>query len=275
MQSQIKYLKVLLYVCRLRFKRYPSHYFPVYIILKIIGHVRYQSSIRKLNYKLIPVPNLYFDFLCTNNKIKSEHSIFVNQSVFSNYIYQKEVNFVNVSLSAQMKEIQKPTKSEKVMQNVLSKSATTSFAENPGSGANKQTALYQVFGLKNVPINKILIKENAFHNFVDKHKLASNGSISEVLVNLHILNSAQPLPAVITKANIFLINTPYDLPSPVIDAILANYFSRPQFLYRNHTYVIHLNEDTLGSILFCDHFHIFSQLPKLYFKVNNFIVHYC
>lgn len=274
MQSQIKYLKVLLYVCKLRFRRYSAHYFPVYLILKIVGHAKYQCSIRKLDYKFIPLPSLYFDFLCKDHKIKSEHTIFVNQRVFESYIYQKEVNFVNVAVSAQMKEIQKPTKSEKVMQNILSKSATTNFTGN--GTTSKQSALYQVFGFQNVPINKIFIKENSLHNFVDKHKLNEKGSTNEVFVNLQMLSSSQPLPPVITKANIFLINTPYDLPNPVIDAILGSFFSKPQYLFRNHTYVIHLNEDTLGSFVYCENFNIFSQLPKLYFKVNiliNYLLH--
>lgn len=268
MQSQTQYLKILLYVCKLRFFKYPSHYFPCYFLVKLFLKLNFDFRTRKLDFLLVPIPNYYFDFLLEDHLIKSEHSIFLNPKIFSYYIYKEEVNFLNVSISSRTKKCKQASETEKVIKNVLSKGAIQKSQSSTklNGESNKMSALYQVFPLKDVPINKIFIKENAFYNLIEKYKLNDSGDLKNVFVNLQMLQSAQTVPQIVTKANIFLITSPYELSNALVDSVLVEYFRKPQFLYRNHTYLVNLNEATLGSFLFSEHFQIFSQVKRIFFK---------
>ena len=201
---QNAYQKLLLYVCKLRYAKYPSFYFPAYLIAKFVQEFEFKFHIRQLNFQLQPIPNRYFDFLCRNHEIQSDHTIFINQKVFDYYIYQKDVNFLNLTVSDATKKAKKLNESaaEKVVKKILNS------PEN-GNKNNKMIAIYQVFPLEGIPINKIFIKENSFWNFMDKYKL--NSENPDVYVNLSMLPQTQKLPAISTKANIFLVNSPYDV----------------------------------------------------------------
>lgn len=255
MTVQSAYIKTLVYVCKLRFPKYPPFYFPIYLILKFLEEIDFNYSTRKLNFQLCAIPNKYFDFLCRDHDIQSEHTIFINRSVFDYYIYQKDVNFINVLLSDATKKSKKLSCAERVVKDILN-SPENSTKEN------KSLTLYQVFPL-NMPINKIFIKENSFWNFIDKYKLSSD---HEIYVNMSMLAQNQKLPPISTKANIFLISSPYEVPSPFTDDILKEYFRKPRLLYRNHTYSIELTEEELGNFIFCENFQLISKLKRIFFK---------
>lgn len=259
-----EYLKVLLHACKLRFPHYPAYYFPIYAIIKLLSDLEFQFRTRQLNFKLIPISNRYFDFLCSEHQIQSEHTVFCNQKVFDYYCYQKDVNFVNLTVTEITKRnSKKVTETEKVLTNILEKSSSSN---NLPSNKTKMTALYQVFPLSGIPINKIFIKENSYYNFIDKYKLNGDRELKELFVNMSMLSSSQKLPQISSKANIFLINPPYDVSTSFIDEVLSEYFKRPQLLYRNHTYVVDLTETRIGNFLFCENFHIISKLKTIHFK---------
>lgn len=254
MTRQSAYVKFVLYVCKLRYAKYPSFYFPVYLIAKFVQEFEFKFQIRQLNFQLRPIPNRYFDFLCRNHEIQSDHTIFINQKVFDYYIYQKDVNFLNVTVSdATRKNL---STAEKVVKRI------TNLSENANK-SNKNLAVYQVFPLDGIPINKVFMKENCFWNFIDKFKLSSD---REVFVNMSMLAQTQKLPVISTKANIFLVNSPYDVSSSFIDDVMSEYFKKPRLLYRNHTYRLELNEEELGNFIFCENFQLITKLNRLYFK---------
>lgn len=256
--SQSSFLKVLLHVCRLRYPHYPSFYFPVYLLVKFIQDFHFKFNIRQLNFQLCPIPNRYFDFLCRDHEIQSDHTIFINQKVFDYYIYQKDVNFLNLNVSDATKKSKKLSQAEKVVNNMLES------PENNNNGKNNKTLnFYQVFSLDGIPVTKIFIKENSYWNFLDRNKLSSE---HDIYVNLSMLVQNQKLPTISSKANIFLINPPYDAPSTFIDEVLSEYFKKPRLLYRNHTYRIELTENELGNFIFCDNFQLIARLKKIFFK---------
>lgn len=257
MTRQSAYLKILLHACKLRYAKYPSYFFPVYLIVKFLQDFQFKFHVRQLNFQLRSIPNRYFDFLCRDHEIQSDHTIFINQKVFDYYIYQKDVNFLNVTLSDATKKSKKVTDVERVVKNILNS------PENMNK-SNKMVAIYQVFPLEGVPVNKIYIKENSFFNFIDRYKLTADRQ--EVYVNMSMLATTQKLPAISTKANIFLVNSPYDVPSSFVDEVFKNYFMKPRLLYRNHTYRLELTEEELGNFVFCDNFQLITKLKRVYFK---------
>lgn len=222
-KRQAAYLKLLLYVAKLRFRKYPAHYFPTFLVVKFIQEFQFKFHVRGLNFQLRSIPNRYFDFLCRNHEIHSDHTIFINQMVFDYYIYQKEMNFLNLTLSDTTKSNKKMSEAEKVVKRILNSS------ENSNK-SNKMIAVYQVFPLDGITINKIFIKENSFWNLVDKYKLSSEHH--DVYVNLSMLPQTQKLPTISTKANIFLVNSPYEVPSTFVDQVLGEFFQKPRLLYR-------------------------------------------
>lgn len=255
LSHQDAYSKLLQFVCKLRYPKYPSFYFPVYLIAKFIEEFDFKFKIRQLNFQLHPIPNRYFDFLCRNHEIQSDHTIFINQKVFDYYIYQKDVNFLNLTVSENTKKAKKLTAAEKVVKKIL---------KNGNNKNSKMIAIYQVFPLEGVPINKVFMKENSYWNFMDKYKL--NSENPDLYVNMSMLAQTQKLPAISTKANIFLVNSPYDVPTTFIDDVLAEYFKKPRLLYRNHTYRLELTEEQLGNFIFCENFQLITKLKRLYFK---------
>ena len=256
MSKQSAYLRCLLYVCKLRFPSHPATYFPIFTIAKFLQDFQFKFYVRQLNFQLQPIPNRYFDFICRDHEIQSDHTIFINQKVLDYYIYQKDVNFLNMALSDTTKS-KKLSDAEKVVKKI------TDSPENTAKN-NKMIAVYQVFALDGIPMNKIFIKENSFWNFTDKYKL--NPEHAEIFVNLSMLAQTQKLPTISTKVNIFLVNSPYEVPNSFADEVLSEYFKRPRLLSRNHTYRIELTEEELGNFIFCDNFPLITKLKRLYFK---------
>lgn len=254
MTPQKVYIKTLLYVCKLRYSKYPAYYFPIYLLVKFLQEFDFNFNTRKLHFQLCAIPNKYFDFLSRDHDIKSDHTIFVNPKVFDYYIYQKDMNFINVMLSDTTKKKKKYSHAEKVVKNIL---------KSPENKNNKAQTIFQVFPLDDVPINKIFIKENSFWNFADKFKLTNE---HEIYVNMSMLAQNQKLPAIATKANIFLINSPYDVPNTFIDDVLREYFCKPRLLYRNHTYRVELTEEELGNFILCENFQLIAKLKRIFFK---------
>jgi peroxin-6 len=225
--------------------------------VKFIQEFQFKFHIRQLNFQLRAIPNRYFDFLCRENEIQSDHTIFINQKVFDYYIYQKDVNFLNLKVSDATKKSQKLSLAEKVVKNI-SNSSENSIKNN------KMMAVYQVFPVEGIPINKVFIKENSYWNFIDKYKLSADDH--DIYVNMSMLVPTQTLPAIATKANIFLVNSPYDVPSAFVDDVMSEYFKTPRLLYRNHTYRLELTEDELGNFIFCENFQLITKLKRIYFK---------
>jgi hypothetical protein len=223
MQTSTSMLRTLLFVCRLLFPKHPPHFFPVYLIVKFLQDFEFRFSTRRLNFQLVPVPNRYFDFLCRDHEIQSDHTIFISRRVFDYYIYQPDVNFVNVNLS-DLSRRSTLTHAERVIKEVVESS----------QAADANANLYQVFALDHVPINKVLIKENSFRNFLDRHRVME--SCGQLVVNLSMLQANQKIPAIATKCNVFMVNSPYEVPSAFVDDVLREFFRRPRLLYRNHTY---------------------------------------
>jgi peroxin-6 len=248
-----KCLSTIDFICRIRFPRYPSHYFPIYIILRTIQKFLLQLRQQRLNLKLYPIPNKLFNHLIQQEVIQTEHTLFVSPLIFQAFVKDdaEEVHFINMAAGGQKNLVGR--------NHVLSKLLTTTKSRMP--------SLFQILSVEVFPVAGVFVRENCFYNFLDKHKIDKNQK--SVLVNLQPLPEQQQLPQIATKANIFLINTPYELSSDVVDEIFTKFFETPRLLYRNHTYRIDLDRDLLGYNFHSHYFHIFAHLKKLYFKCLN------
>ena len=127
--NQKSYLKLLLYVSKLRFNQYPAYYYPTYMVVKCLMDFQFKFHVRQLDFLLRSIPNRYFDFLCRDHDILSDHTIFINKEVFDYYIFQKDVNFLNLNLSDAMKKSKKLSEAENVVKKILS---------SPENGNNKK-----------------------------------------------------------------------------------------------------------------------------------------
>ncbi|XP_058825813.1 peroxisomal ATPase PEX6 [Topomyia yanbarensis] len=252
LDNRDKLIRLLLYCCRVRFRRYPAFFFPVFVFLQTIQKFSYDIKLRTAFFRVVPIPNVFFEQHQQGRLVRSEHTLFVCRTVFNQYVVEREINWINLVIRTVGNE--------------------SSRQKSEGDGLvsiilNRQEVLvlFQIFPLDGVPPNVIFVKENLYHELSERYKLGGNGFGGK----LQRLTEKQHLPQVATKANIFVYNTPYDLSANMVDFIMARYFETPQLLYRNHTCQIALNERFLGNTFYTKNFAILAHLRSLYFKCLN------
>ena len=151
--------KTILYVCRLRFPKYPSYCFPIFVFLRIIKQIFYDIKVRSLKFRVIPIPNQLFDKYAARNLVKSEHTLFVNKSVFGQYFVEADLIWTNLLILVSKQDINSTPKKEdnKIVSTIL----------------NKQniSVTFQVSSVPGIPMNAIFVKENLYYNLLDKYKL--------------------------------------------------------------------------------------------------------
>ncbi|XP_055603194.1 uncharacterized protein LOC129751616 isoform X2 [Uranotaenia lowii] len=248
-----KLIRTLLHCCRLRFRRFPGFYFPVFVFLRGLQKLNYEIKLRTASFRVVPIPNLLFEQHQRQQLVHSEHTLFVSRTVFNQYVVEREINWINL-----------------IIRGCGEGARNKTVNDGPGLVSvilNKQnvSVLFQICPLDGVPPNVIFVKENLFHGLVDRYKLSEGGFSGK----LQRIPEQQHLPQVATKANIFLYNTPYDLSSDMVDFIMGKFFENPQLLYRNHTYHVPLNERFLGNTFYTKNFATFAHLRSLYFKCLN------
>ncbi|XP_065076031.1 peroxisomal ATPase PEX6 [Ochlerotatus camptorhynchus] len=244
-------MRLLLYCCRLRFRKYPSFYFPVFSFLQSLRKLSQDIRLRHATFRVVPIPNLLFDQYQQNQLVHSEHTLFVCRTVFNQYVVEREINWINLMIRASCEGGRKNEQSEGLVSIILNR--------------QNVSVLFQICPLNGVAPNTIFVKENLFHGLAERYKLGER----EFCGKLQRVSEQQNLPLMATKANIFLYNTPYDLSSDMVDFIMGKHFETPRLLYRNATYQITLNEKFLGNTFYTKNFAIFAHLRSMYFKCLN------
>uniref|UniRef100_A0A182PGP4 Peroxisomal ATPase PEX6 n=1 Tax=Anopheles epiroticus TaxID=199890 RepID=A0A182PGP4_9DIPT len=253
-ENVAKQCRLLLYISRLRYPRYPAFYFPVFVLLQGLKKLRSDLKLRLLDFYLHPLPNVQFEQLQTDQLVNSEHTLFVSPTVFREYVVEREINWINLVL-----KVAKCT-TEQVETTPQDKSLASIIL-------NKQdvSLLCQVAPHPDVPLNALWVKENLIENLNERYTRSGQ----RYWGRLQRIAEGQHLPAIVAKANIFIYQTPYDLSSDMVDFILGRYFETPRLLYRNHTYQVPLTERFLGNTFYTKHFAILVHMKALWFKCLN------
>uniref|UniRef100_A0A453YNR4 Peroxisomal ATPase PEX6 n=1 Tax=Anopheles funestus TaxID=62324 RepID=A0A453YNR4_ANOFN len=255
MENQIRQWRLLLYISRIRFPRYPAYYFPVFVLLQGLKKLRFDLKLRSLDFYLQPIPNVLFEQAQSNQLVNSEHTLFVSPTVFREYVVEHEINWINLVL-----KVAKSTE------------PTESTETQPGKSLvsiilNKQdvSLLCQIAPHPDVPLTALWVKENLVENLNERYTRSGE----RYRGRLQRIAEGQHLPAIVAKANIFIYQTPYDLSSDMVDFILGRYFETPRLLYRNHTYQVPLTERFLGNTFYTKNFAILAHMKSLWFKCLN------
>ncbi|GAB0087720.1 peroxisome assembly factor 2 [Sergentomyia squamirostris] len=257
-------INVVLYVSGLLHPKYPSFRMPLVILCESVKRFKRNRSRSpyKKSYRLCRMPNRLNDTLQKDNIVHSEHTIFVNKTIYQEYVPQTEIPWVNLAIV-----MKKSSKSLEKLNGVVGKILKR----------QNSSMLVPVVQVENCQAGVIFIKEDFYSNLQTKYKVSSDHTFSG---SLQEFQKSHTIPQIATKATIALLNLPHELPSELLDLILKNFFEKPRFIYRNHTYGIGLTEELLRSFLFSRYHHIFSRLKCLHFrcislesKNNNFENH--
>ncbi|XP_053670000.1 uncharacterized protein LOC128720360 [Anopheles nili] len=248
----IRQCKLILYICRLRYPRYPAFCFPAFVFLQALKKIQRDLRLRSLDFYLQPIPNTLFEQLQSDQLVNSEHTLFVSPTVFREYVVEHEINWINLVLKVAKPPQLADSNQEKSLVSII---------------LNKQdvSLLCQLAPHNKVPLNALWVKENLVENLKERYTFEGESIWSR----LQRISEGQHLPAIVAKANVFIYQTPYDLSSDMVDFILGRYFETPQLMYRNHTYQVPLTERFLGNTFYTKHFAILLHMRSLWFKCLN------
>lgn len=247
------FYKTLAYVSKILYPCYPCYFFPSFLLIQTYNKLVALKKDPK--YRVIPLPNKLYNVLVKNQAFECDHFCFVSDELFDKFQYDEDdsnrtVNWLNVDFGNGDNEFNRNSKNAAdIVQTILAK---------PNA-----SLLVPVVAVQRCQKNCIFVSENCYHNWCVKKTIRES---QPLLVQLHRFDFKQYLPRLASRATVFLVKNPYELPFDVTDEIITNYFAVPRVLYRNHTYEIELEENKVGTTLYSQYFHIFASLRKLYFR---------
>lgn len=245
------FYKILAQVSKILYPSYPCYFFPSFLLIQTYNKLVVLKKSPK--YRVIPLPNKLYNILVKNQPFQCDHFCFVSDEIFDKYDDSDDsnckLNWLNVEFGNENGSNGNSKRSVDIVQTILAK---------PNS-----SMLVPVVAVQRCQKNCIFVGENCYHNWCIKKKVRET---QPLLVQLQRFNLKQHLPRLGTRATVFLVKNPYELPLDVTDEIISNFFATPHVLYRNHTYEILLDENQVGSTLYSQFFHIFMPLGKLYFR---------
>ncbi|KAL7736400.1 hypothetical protein ACLKA6_014863 [Drosophila palustris] len=242
-------------VVQLLVPKWPWYLYPGYLISAV--YWRYAKYYRG-KYLLTPIPNQLYELLIRNELIKSEHVIFASKDVYDTYAESDDVNFVNlvVRRNGQSNKANATngdrswSSSEVVIKQILQDTPYTIVAQIlPVENSQSQS-------------NCLYVQENFYGNLMDRLGNKRNNC----WVQLESFNEEQVIPNIATKAHVYLLNNPHELPAEVSELILSNYFNTPRLLHRGHTYRIEVNAQLVGTAAYAHYYLIFAYLREVYFR---------
>lgn len=243
------------------YPQYPWYIFPGHLIFAI--YKRYMQFY-KGKYRVVPIPNALYELLIGNELIKTEHIAFLPKDVYDEYVESADVNFVNLVINAES--------ALHSTSNMTNRKATN---VNPASddvikqmlNSAPHTIVAQILPTVNCQSNCVFVKENFYSNLMDRFRVTNDCSQrTRFWAHLDHLNDDQTIPSIASKAHIYLLNSPYDLPTEVSELVLNNYFNTPRLLHRGHTYRINVDAHLLGTATYAHYYLIFAHLKSLYFR---------
>ncbi|XP_037946284.1 peroxisome biogenesis protein 6-like isoform X1 [Teleopsis dalmanni] len=245
------------------FPKYPWYLYPGYMIYAI--HKRYLQYY-KGKFQLIPIPNDLYEHLIDDEIIKSEHYVFAAQETYDEFVeYPPNVNFVNLTFSSEKKSGIKNSRNKIEITSKDNAAPETVIQQMLNQAP--QTIVAQILPTMNCQQGCLFVQENFYSNLLDRFRISNDNNTSTRLwVKLEHLNDEQNLPNIATKAHIYLLSNPYELPAEVTDLILSSYFSTPRLLHRGHTYRIEINAQLIGTASYAHYYLIFAYLKQIYFR---------
>lgn len=230
------------------YPQYPCYFFPSFLLIQTYNKLIELKKNPKL--RVLPLPNAFHTILIGREPYLSDHYCLVSDEIYDKHSLNKKQNWLNVVFGGSHNENRlDKSRSPDIVQTILNK---------PNS-----SILLPVIPVAKCQKNCIFVSENCYQNWCIKNKLKDG---QPLLVQVHKMTADQCLPRLANRATVFLIKNPYELPLDVTDEIITNFFTTPRILYRNHTYEIVLTEQQVGTSLYSQFFHIFSNLEKLYFR---------
>ncbi|XP_031632142.1 peroxisome assembly factor 2 [Contarinia nasturtii] len=244
-----RFYQTLAYISKLLYPAYPCYFFPSFLLIQTYNKL--VALKKNPKFRVIALPNKYYATLTKRSEpFLSDHFCFVSDETFDKYDLHAKQNWLNVVFGSIENVSDRRTKlSPDIVETILAK---------PNS-----SVLVPVVAVEKCQKNCIFVSENLYHHWCLKNKIRDS---QPLLVNLQYMNDKQSLPKLASRATVFLIKNPYEIPLDITDEIISNFFSTPRVLYRNHTYEISLDEQQVGTALYSQYFHIFMPLKKVYFR---------
>lgn len=235
---------------KILYPQYPCYFFPSFLLIQTYNKLIELKKNPKL--RVVPLPNRFHNILIAREPYLSDHYCLISDEIYDKLGLNKKQNWLNVVFGGSSNGSDSrsdKSRSPDIVQTILTK---------PNS-----SILVPAIPVAKCQKNCIIVSENCYQNWCMKNKLKDG---QPLLVQIHKMTADQCLPRLANRATVFLIKNPYELPLDVTDEIITNFFTIPRILYRNHTYEIVLDEQQVGTSLYSQFFHIFSQLGKLYFR---------
>lgn len=107
-----------------------------------------------------------------------------------------------------------------------------------------------------------MFQENFYGNLMDRLGNKRNNC----WVQLDHFSDEQTIPNIATKAHVYLLNNPHELPPDLSELILSNYFNTPRLLHRGHTYRIEVTAELVGTAAYAHYYLIFAYLHEVFFR---------
>lgn len=227
---------------------------PLQILIKIsqLTDHSQRPDVMQPKYRLIPLPKCLYAALGHGEYLKSDHFVVVSDTLHDQLIVHKDCNWMNLVFMAEDTETQSVVNPSTVVSAILKKPNASVLVSVIAAPTNSK-----------IERNSVFLSENCFQNCVTKYKLDDT---QPIWVQLQEMQPAQRVPQLASKATVFTINQPHEMPNDLVDEILGCFFETPRILYRNYTYEIALNDELLGTHLYVKHLHIFGRLRNLYFR---------
>ncbi|EDW61018.2 LOW QUALITY PROTEIN: uncharacterized protein Dvir_GJ21799 [Drosophila virilis] len=238
--------------------KWPWYFYPGYLIYAV--YWRYAKYYRG-KFLLTPLPNRLYELLTKNELIKSEHVLLASMDVYSTYAESDDVNFVNLIVRGGGKATKTAgtgsdhswDTSEVVVKQILQDTPYTIVAQIlPVENSQCQS-------------NCLYVQENFYGNLMDRCG-TSKHKRNNCWVKLECFSDEQTIPTIATKAHVYLLNNPHELPPEVSELILSNYFNTPRMLHRGHIYRIEVNAQLVGTAAYAHYYLIFAFLREVYFR---------
>lgn len=245
----IQFFQILGFVSKTLFPLYPCYFFPSFLLIQVYNKLVSLKNFPK--FRVVPLPNKLYNILVENKSYSCDHFCFVSDEIFDKYELESDRNWLNVIFGSNQDDFNKTMqhRSSDIVETILSRQYTS--------------VLVPVIAVPKCQRNCIFVSENCFQNWCIKNKMLDNQFL---FVHLKRMAFNQNLPKLASRATVFLIKTPHELPFDVTDEIITNFFSTPRVLFRNHTYEIILNEELVGEALYSEYVHKFLVTGKLYLR---------
>ncbi|EDW35005.1 GL20091 [Drosophila persimilis] len=228
--------------------KWPWFFYPGYLTYAV--YWRY-AKYYKGKFHLTPIPNRLYELLIKNELIKSEHLVFASQDVYDSYAESPDVNFVNLIIRGGSGTAKQTAGHNATPQTVIKQM----LQEAP------HTIVAQILPVAQCQGNRIYVQENFYSNVLDRFRIRSN-----CWIKLEHFADEQTIPAIATKAHVYMLSNPHELPAEVTELILSNYFNTPRLLHRGHTYRIEVNAKLVGTAAYAHYYLIFAYLRHVHFR---------